>query len=86
MKKALVICLILIIGFGVALSLSVAPYNSLLEEEQALLIELEKEREIHRELDRERLRHGTDAYIEEQARDKFGFVFPEEIVYLNINE
>ncbi|MEN8907628.1 MAG: septum formation initiator family protein [Clostridiales bacterium] len=46
---------------------------------------IEKEKQISAELEKEKLKLNTDDYIERIARNKLGMVKPGEKVYIDIN-
>jgi len=87
MKKIIFITLILIFGFFAVSALFYArPYAKYAREEKRLLLELEAEKEISLELEREKNYQGSNAFIEQIAREKLGFVHPDEIVFYNLAE
>ena len=59
-------------------------YNHFKTELDGVLEELEREREIYRELLNDKLYYDSDAYIEQLAREQLGYVKPDEIVFKNL--
>lgn len=85
MKKIFLFSLIFIMVFFAASFLLYAkPYLRYREEEKRLLREVEIEKGIAMELEREKSYQGTDAFVEKIAREKLGYVRPDEKVFYNL--
>jgi cell division protein FtsB len=70
--------------FAVSAFLYARPYAKYAQEERRLIIELEAEKEIAVELEKEKSFKGTDAFVEKIARERLGYVRPDEIVFYNV--
>lgn len=85
MKKIVLFSFVLITAFfAVSFLLYAKPYARYCEEESRLLSDYEAERQVAMELEREMSYQGTDAFIEKIAREKLGYVRPDEIVFYNL--
>lgn len=76
----------IIVVFAFAVMYQYKPYAKYFEDEQRLLLELENEKKIAMEIEDEKNYQGTEAYIEKIAREKLGYVKPNEYVFINIAE
>jgi len=84
LRKIIAVTIILIISFFIASAFLYArPYAKYVQEERRLIFELEAEKAIAIELEKEKNYQGTDAYIEKIAREKLGYVSPDETVFYN---
>lgn len=73
----------LILIFLLAVVTQAKPYSKFLAEEQSLYAELAEEQKLTEELNRELAYRGTDAYVEKVARERMGYIRPDEIVFIN---
>ncbi|GHU53851.1 hypothetical protein AGMMS49975_13060 [Clostridia bacterium] len=87
MKKRMVVVSVFIIGFFAVVSWNYAkPYKRYLIEEASLQKDLDRATEEFQRIQEEKKYQGTDAYIEKVAREKFGYVLPNEYVIYNSTE
>jgi cell division protein FtsB len=70
--------------FTGAIAMQASRYNHYRRELNHALVELETEQKRHAELLEERVYYESDAYIEQLARDYWGYVKPDEIVFKNV--
>ena len=61
-----------------------AQYTSLTQDLARIHAETERALDEHERLRRQLAFIGTDAYIEEQARQRLGLVLPTELVFINV--
>ena len=77
----LLVCVLILGGFFAFISMQAASYNSLRAEYNRLQAEIDREHVINENLRYQMAHFDSDAYIEELARERLGWVRPNEIVF-----
>jgi len=74
----------LILAFGMLATAQASQYADLQNELARIHAETERAELEHERLLRQQQFIGTDAYIEQQARDRLGLVLPTELIFINV--
>ncbi len=77
---------VLIVFFGVGLSLQFGQYKVFSAEKNELAIKIETQTSVNENLKKELDYYGSDSYVERVASEKLGLVKPDEIVFVNSNK
>ncbi|MCL2571849.1 MAG: septum formation initiator family protein [Defluviitaleaceae bacterium] len=81
-----ILCLIIIITFAALIRGQAVRYNNLRVQNDRIQAELAREEAIYRDLRYQIAHFDSDAYIEELARTRLGWVRPNEIVFRKITD
>jgi len=76
----IIVCLIILGGFFGLISLQAGTYNGLRQDHNRLLADIAREEAIYEALRYQMAHFDSDAYIEELARNRLGWVRPNEMV------
>jgi len=71
----------LVVVFGYVAMAQASQYGSLRHEIAQIELEIERALEAHEALQRQLLFIGSDAYIEQQARERLGMLLPTQIAF-----
>jgi cell division protein FtsB len=78
--------LMMAVGFGGIIANRASEYNEMLATIQRLEAETEQAKSEYEVLQRRIAFVGSDAYIEQQARERLGLVKPKEIIFINVGQ
>ena len=82
----IMLCALILITFALLLRSQTQAYNSLRAENNRLQAELDREKVIYADLRYQMAHFDSDAYIEQLARERLGWVRPGEMVFRKITE
>lgn len=76
----IIVCMIILGGFFGLISLQAASYNTLRADHNRVLADIDRETAIYEGIRYQIAHFDSDAYIEELARNRLGWVRPNELV------
>ena len=79
--KIAILCAVVTL-FSVAIMNHLAELRDLVEIENQLLLSMEREQAIYRQLSSEIESHNSDSFVERIARQQLGFAFPDEYIFI----
>jgi len=82
----LLFCMLIIVVFLALMYFQVGSYNSLRAENNRIQTELARQEAIYEDLRYQMAHFDSDAYIEQLARDRLGWVRPNVIVFRRLTE